>query len=800
MNIRHYKSKRDLTSSKEPLEKRILRRKGGALRFVVQKHAARRLHYDFRLELDGVLKSWAIPKGPSLNPKVKRLAVEVEDHPIDYGNFEGVIPKGHYGAGKVEIWDKGTYEPSEESEDPEKLLKKELKKGEIKIVLSGKKLKGKFVLVKTRKDFEKNQWLLIKTKDDFATTEEIIGDITITGSKKAPLPHHISPMLAAIEKAPFDSPDWIYEVKWDGCRAIGEVDGSKVRLYSRNFKLFNAMFPKLVRELEKAKARVILDGEVVVLDKDGKPSFQLLQQYIKSGKGNLRYYIFDLIFVNGRDLRHLPLLERKKELKEFLLTWNHPLLCYCEHVEDKGKLFFNEAKKLGLEGIIAKKKDSIYLSKRSDDWLKIKSRNGQEAIIVGYTEPKGGRNKFGSLLLGARQGDNFVFIGHVGTGFDDASLNEIFQKMQPLITNKCPLKPAPKSNTPAVWLKPKLICEVGFTEWTADNRMRHPVFLGLRQDKSSNEVYIEGKDPDPASSKKINSELNFLSNQAKVFWKKKGYTKGDMVEYYSSISTFILPYLKRRPLVLHRFPDGAEGKEFYQKEAPEFTPSWMETVVVEHSEKEIRYLMVSDKRSLLYVVNLGCIELHPFLSPMQGIESPDFAVLDLDPENISFKAVIHVAETMHEILEEINVPHYCKTSGKRGLHIYIPLGRKYSYQQSQNFAEILARLTYRKLPKITSLIRNPQKRQKKVYIDYLQNSLTKTVVAPYSLRPTPEATVSTPLEWAEVEPQLDPREWNIKTVAARLREKGDVFKPILRGRINLKAVLSKMELLLMDHP
>jgi bifunctional non-homologous end joining protein LigD len=809
MTLRLYRKKRDVKESREPLGKTVKSKKNKTLTFVVQKHDARNLHYDFRLECEGVLKSWAVPKGPSLDPKVKRLAIEVEDHPLEYGKFEGIIPQGNYGAGTVEIWDKGTYVPLGDFENHEKYIKTGIAKGEIKFILSGEKLKGEFVLVRIKNDSKQHQWLLIKHKDDYSAKEN---DSPKNPTKKASknvkaqssskMPHHIKPMLSTLVEEPFDNSDWIFEIKWDGYRAISEVNGKNIELYSRNLLSFKTHFPTITHELQNMKENVILDGEIVALDKKGLPSFQLLQQYLKTGKGDIRYYIFDLLFIENKDLKETPLLERKKLLKDFLKKINQPSLLFCDHVIFTGKKFFKECKKLGLEGIMAKKKDSIYRSERTKDWLKIKNQQSHEAIIIGFTEPKGSRSKFGSLLLAIRKNKKLKFAGHVGTGFDEKTLQGIFQILKPLVIKKCPLDEEPKTNTQAIWVKPSVVCEVTFTEWTDDHRLRHPVFKGIRSDKTSKEVIMEKPETTPKTKKTsdvIASKKgtdNFLTHLDKIYWKKMKYTKGDLIEYYSEIAPFILPYLKNRPIVMHRFPDGIDGQDFYHKEAPDFIPEWIKTTSVEHSAKNMNYMMIQDKPSLLYVANLGSIEMHPFSSTISHLEMPDYIILDLDPQEVSFKQVVLVAKTLHEVMDEIGVPNFCKTSGKRGLHIYIPLGGKYSYEQAQNFAEIIARVVNQKLPKITSLIRSPEKRKKKIYIDYLQNSRTKTVVSPYSVRPTPDATVSTPLDWSEVNESLDPKKFTIKTMAQRLKTKGDLFKSLDSKKANIKTAIAKLEKLL----
>jgi bifunctional non-homologous end joining protein LigD len=801
MSIGPYKKKRSLDQSGEPKGK-TERKKKERLTFVVQRHAARKLHYDLRLEMEGVLKSWAIPKGPSLDPDVKRLAIHVEDHPLEYGEFEGTIPKGNYGAGKVAIWDKGFYTSSDSAK---RSLTEQLHRGELKIVLHGERLRGEFVLVKLKDDSDKDQWLLIKKKDDFSqeghnAEDETLDDkqqALILSGKKLKMPHHIAPMLATTVKDPFDHKDWIFEIKWDGYRAVAEITSKGALLYSRNFHSFNDRFPTLVKQLGMFKTQLILDGEIVALKEDGKADFQLLQQYLKSGEGEdaLRYFVFDLLYCEGRDIRDLPLVERKVLLKEIMENQTASQVTYSDHIEERGIAFFEEVKKEKMEGIIAKHKQSAYLSKRSKDWVKIKSRLTEEVVVGGFTAPKKGRNKFGSLLLGIYKNNKLTFVGHVGGGFDEKLLEEIFDRLQPLITAKCPFSKVPRTNAPATWVKPELVCELEFQEWTKDNIMRQPIFKRLRGDKDPHEVRKQEpiKKSELLKKQDGSNKNSFISNREKIYWPKEKYTKGDLLDYYESISSYLLPYLKGRPQVLHRFPDGIKGKDFYQKEAPEFTPEWMQTASIEHTDRVIKYLMIENLNSLLYVVNLGCIELHPFNSRTSKIDYPDYLVLDLDPEAIAFKYVVETAKVLHEILESIGLPHYCKTSGKRGLHLFVPLGAKYTFDQAGDFAQLLARLGHKELPSITSLTRDPKKRQNRVYIDYLQNSRTKTIVAPFSVRPASKATVSTPLEWEEVKKGLDPAQFTMLNVLDRLKNVEDPLKPMLEQEIDLSSAIEIIE-------
>jgi bifunctional non-homologous end joining protein LigD len=526
MGLKDYRSKRKFEKTPEP--KAGLRPEGSHPIFVIQKHAARALHYDLRLQLEGVLKSWAVPKGPSLNHSQKRLAVMVEDHPLDYKDFEGVIPEGNYGAGSVIIWDRGFYHhPSDpDGKESEKLLLEGLRKGHMTFILNGSKLHGEFALVKTGKD--EKSWLLLKKKDRFATTQDILGenrsvasdetleDVAKDDPKKPPqreklnqirlreamegedlkdapaksMPHDIKPMLATLIKEPFNHPDWIFEMKWDGYRAIAEIRDGNVLLYSRNSISFSRKFPPVVESLRKFRFDAILDGEIVVVDEKGQPDFQMLQDYQKSRNGHLLYYVFDLLYFQGHDLTSLPLLRRKELLKKILPS--DPKIKVSDHVVKDGVLFFRVVKEKGLEGIIAKQSQSPYrMGKRSRQWLKVKTHLTQEGVIAGFTQPRGIRNDFGALVLGVFEDSELIFIGHTGGGFNARTLKEIREKLNPLIRKKCPFKAEPKTNTPVTWVKPELVCEVIFHGWTAEGIMRQPVFLRLREDKTARDVVRE---------------------------------------------------------------------------------------------------------------------------------------------------------------------------------------------------------------------------------------------------------------------------------------------------------------------
>lgn len=816
MILDEYKKKRRFNKTPEPSGK--LSKSSKDLKFVVQKHDASHLHYDLRLEMGGVLKSWAIPKGPSLNSEDKRLAIMTEDHPYDYLTFEGVIPEGNYGAGTVMVWDWGTYHPRKEAEDDEKLLLEELREGRLTFVLNGKKLKGEFALARF-KNQEKN-WLLIKKKDEYAKDsnnfdersvltgremEDIAQEVNFNPEDlekfpKTQMPSKIKPMMATLIDKPFNNNEWIFEIKWDGYRTIAQIQKNDIELYSRNFISFNSRFSEIADTLKELNREAILDGEVVVLNESGKPDFQLLQDYFKTKKGTLVYYVFDLIYLDGHDLKTAPLIERKKLLVDILPNLSN--IKFSDHIDSDGEKFFKLTSEQKLEGIMAKKKDSSYKPGiRSKNWLKIKAHLEQESIICGYTQPKGGRKYFGSLILGAYIGDELTYIGHCGGGFDEKKLKDLKEKFDSIKIKDSPFENPPKTNMPVTWLKPILICQVKFAEWTKDMIMRQPVFLGLREDKDPKEVRIEVPEPEPKSTAEKEKELTInarklkLTNLNKIFWPEENYTKGDLINYYLNISDIILPYLIDRPESLHRYPDGIYGEEFYQKNMPPTLPKWIKTVKIRshHDEKEVRYFLCQDKPSLIYLANFGCIDLNPWNSRLQALDYPDYMIIDLDPEEISFDYVIEAALGVKEVLDSINITSYPKTSGATGIHIYIPTGAKYTYDQVKNFAKIIVSLAHAKLPNRTSIERSPSKRQKRVYLDYLQNIRGQTLAAPYSIRPVPGATVSTPLDWKEVKSGLSPKLFTIETIPERIKKIGDIFKPTIEKGIDMSNILDKLK-------
>ncbi|RZK50659.1 MAG: DNA ligase D [Pedobacter sp.] len=849
MSLQKYNQKRDFKQTSEPAGKKDKKSVSNVkaaqtkaskekLAFVVQRHQASHLHYDFRLEMDGVLKSWAVPKGPSLDPSDKRLAIMVEDHPFEYRTFEGRIPKGNYGAGVVEIFDDGFYEALD---DPKYNLKKGLKSGNLKFLLKGKKLKGEFALVKIKhaNDDKDNAWLLIKHKDEYAVSggydaEEHVGKAKrghkkaaagkekaapkakvaapkakVKAAKKAtskskpevepsPLTHQsLKPMLAKLGSAVPEGKDWIFEEKLDGYRAIAQVKEKEVFLDSRNGHALEEDYPKVVKALQKLGIWAVLDGEVVV--REGKrTNFQLLQQYVSGGrKGNIQYVIFDVLEIQGEDVRHLNLSQRKqlldKLMKEALKVAKLPKeVKLVEGDNSSGSKLFKKARKLNWEGIIAKQVDSTYASGlRSSSWLKIKLQQSIEAFILGYTASEA--QAFGSLVLGMEVDDELVYIGNCGTGFNAQSMQDLMKLMKPLETNKKPVKETPglgKMGRQVTWIKPELLCEVNFSEWTDAQHLRHPVFKGLRQDKEVNESTGKAKsNVEEAEVLKYGKKTVKLTNPQKIYWPVEKITKGDMLNYYKKVADFILPHLKDRPLSLNRHPNGINEAGFFQKDLnTDQIPAWIKTAPLRssHLEKEIDYLVCNDEATLLWMANLGCIEINPWMSTYKKPDEPLFAVLDLDPQGVDFKDVVKVALTAKDILDELKIISFVKTSGSRGMHIVIPLA-KYDYEVSKNFVHYLGGRILEIHPDLCSLERSPSKRKNKIYLDFLQNRRGQTIVAPYSLRPKPGATVSMPLQWEEVNAKLKISDFTIFNALKRLEKVGDIWADMykVKNKINL---------------
>ncbi|HSR48318.1 MAG TPA: DNA ligase D [Anaerolineales bacterium] len=845
MTLQDYDRKRDFERTPEPPPGPGREPGERRPRFLVHKHEATRLHYDLRLELDGVLKSWAVPRGPSLDPDEKRLAVLVEDHPFDYGEFEGIIPEGNYGAGTVMIWDEGTFgaPKAETFGQVQDSLRDGLAKGTIKVILEGAKLKGQFALVRLKKGGE-NDWLLIKDKDDHATPRDILEldrsarsgrsmdeirrqelarpradaiaidllSVDLSDASAAAFPSDVSPMLAELVTAPFTRPGWLFEIKWDGYRAVAEIHADEVRLYSRNQVSFLEDFPPVVEDLKRISAEMVLDGEIVAVDSDGRARMRLLREYLRSRQGRLVYYVFDLLYLDGRDLTGLPLSRRRAILKQVLPDLPH--IRMSDGIEEQGEALFASVVEAGVEGIIAKDLSSPYTQgARGTTWRKIKARARQDFVIGGFTEARGEAMPFGAILVGVYDGKDLVFTGRVGTGFDEKERARIKAALTPLVQPKCPFREAPQTDTPATWVSPQIVCSVNFTEWTEDGYLREPVYESIRSDHNPRLVARREAAPEvPVASKRrfyrsesasvrveIGGQTLNLTNLEKVYWPEDGYTKGDMIAYYRDVATLMLPYLEDRPESLHRFPNGIAAKSFYQKDI-EQPPPWLKTVRIESESKgeSINFLVCQDEASLVYMANLGSIEIHPWNSRLESLEQPDWLVIDLDPADQTFEQIVAVAQTTHEILETAGAESFVKTSGATGLHIYVPLGARYTYEQGRQFASLVAHLVHARHPKLTSLERKPSSRKGKMYLDAYQNRRGQTLAAPYSIRPLNGAPVSTPLRWNELQPGLRPGAFTIKTVRERLDRVGDLWGGVLGLGIDMEACLAALQPLWAD--
>lgn len=848
MALNLYRKKRNFGETPEPSGKKEKASK--KLTFVVQRHDASHLHYDFRLEMDGVLKSWAVPKGPSMKAGERRLAVHVEDHPLAYGKFYGEIPEGNYGAGIVEIWDNGTYIPLEPdaSKSAEKLLLHQYYKGDLKFILKGKHLKGAFALVRMNDGTDKN-WLLIKKSDDHAVKSYNIASIDPVkpfAKKKTPkrkpekkepkasaeqetdaepeIPKTDiekawqklkKPMLATLASVHEDNPDWMYEPKYDGYRAATKISNGKVEIVSRNGNPFNKQYQPLIPELEKFEDELILDGEIVIEDQKGISNFQLLQNYTTTKKGVLRYYVFDILYLNSYPVTQLPFTQRRELLEAVFAKVKLTNIQPSPIVREEGKELMERLTKLGYEGIIAKACDSSYFPGiRSDSWLKLKNHQSLEAIICGYTAPQNSRKFFGSLILGIHDREKLVYIGNCGTGFTEATLEELHQRFEKLKIAKSPFDSPPKmigQKGKPTWIKPELVCNVEFANWTKDKHLRVPVFKGLREDKKESEVM---KDNDTKPDKKTRSKDNEqkygendvewtingkklkVTNRNKVYFPEDGITKGEIIDYYRKVSKFILPYLKKRPESLNRHPNGIEKPGFYQKDMDtDQIPEWLHTEkqYSKSNEAYLDYLICDNEAALVYIANLGCIEINPWHSTFDKPDHPDYLIMDLDPGNIGFKEVVRTALKIRDICTEIGIETFCKTSGATGLHVYIPLKKRYTYDEIKLFGELLATAVQQQLPDTTSIERTVSKRSDKIYIDFLQNRKGQTIASAYSVRPKPGATVSTPLEWTEVNERLDPKAFTIYTIFDRLKEKGDLWKKVLGKGADIGKALGKLE-------
>ena len=813
-----YREKRKADSTPEPFGT------GGAAgsRFVVQLHAARARHYDFRLEHDGVLVSWAVPKGPSPDPADKRLAVRVEDHPVDYIHFEGLIPEGNYGAGAVIVWDRGRWEPV-------KAFAEGLESGKLLFDLHGYKLRGRWTLVKTRRS--PKDWLLIKERDSYVRegdaarlpedsvlsgrTVEQVGEGDDPGAGIARACRElgarrgrvafgdVQPMLATPGEA-FSHPDWVFEIKYDGYRLLAGKEHGEVRLISRNSHDFTAVFPEIAEVLRSLPYDdFLLDGEVVVHDAEGLPSFAGLQQRgrltraMDIGRAAVQWpatlYAFDLLLFGECDLRRLPLTERKRLLANLLPTVGP--IRMSEHIDGAGEAMYEQLKAMNLEGIVAKRADSVYTGRRSPDWVKVSARSNDDFAVVGFTPPKGGRSGFGTLLLAQRGANGWVYTGRAGGGFGERDLKAVAGRLAEAKEGEPPLEP--ERIPGACWIEPAFVVEVRFKQRSSKGLLRQPTFIRVRDDKNPGDCWLPGEEkplPEkPLPKARAKAPVVNVTNPEKVFWPDEGLTKADLVAYYRAVAKWLLPYLADRPLVLTRYPDGIDGKSFYQKDAPEYAPDWirLETLWSEGSEREIRYFVIENEQGLAYVANMAAIPLHIWSSRMSSLQHPDWCILDLDPKGAPFSNVVKVARAIDKLCEQVELPHFIKTSGSTGLHVLIPLGARYTHEQSRTVAELLANCVVKQLPGIATVERHLDARGGKVYVDYLQNGHGRLLVAPYSVRPVPRATVSMPLHWKQVTSRLDMFRYDMRTAPGLLaKQKLDPFEALFTEVADLNRSLT----------
>jgi bifunctional non-homologous end joining protein LigD len=884
MSLDEYAAKRRFEKTPEPPPS--VRKSNPAAKpyFCVQRHDATRLHYDFRLEIDGVLKSWAVPKGPSLDPTVKAFAAHVEDHPLEYGDFEGNIPAGNYGGGSVMLWDRGTFDLLGDVAGEAQLAR-----GDLKFRLHGEKLKGDFAIVhmKARAKGKGNEWLLIKKRDEFATAgwdvealaysvlsgrtqEEIARNLparqtkratagaadrvwatsppakrarggkalpaqraprrgsdpsrdrqgaissnllsTLKGAQLAEMPAGVEPMMATLADRVPRGEDWLFEVKWDGVRAVAFLDNEEVRLQSRSGLRCERQYPELaVMPHHIAASQAVIDGEIAVLDAKGVSQFHLIQPRIANTDPNtiahlvrstpVIYFAFDLLYLDGYDLRNVA-LEKRRELLQQVLTPG-PAIRLSDAWAGAGEELLEAARENGLEGIVAKHASSSYESRRSREWLKIKIVGEQEFVIGGYTEPQGDRDYFGALVLGVHRDGELRWVGNVGTGFDQKLLASLYARLQPLIVPTCPFAERPKPDRGITWVKPELVCQVKYANWTPDERLRAPVFVGLRHDVPAPGVMRDAAiepaperpgDLLPGSPKEatlpIDGHTLKFTNLSKLYYPGDGVTKRDVLNYYAAVADLILPHLLDRPLSLKRYPNGIREQFFFQKDTPGTYPGWLRTESID----EINYVFASDHASLLYLVNLGCIDHNPAMSRWGSLDHPDFILIDLDPQECSYDLIVEAALVVKGVLDQIGLVGYPKTTGGDGMHIYIPVEPVYSFEEARTFAELIARLVTHQKPHLFTTPRMVAKRQKnRVYFDYLQIGKSKTIAAPYVLRAYEGAPVATPLEWAEVIPGLRPLQFHIHNARERFRRKGDLFRGVLALPQNLYEALARLE-------
>lgn len=794
-----YHGKRDFKKTPEP-------RAGGkpaqgVLSFVVQKHHASHLHYDFRLELDGTLKSWAVPKGPCLDPTVKRMAVQVEDHPIAYGGFEGTIPPKQYGAGTVIVWDRGEWAPEGDA-------RQSLAQGKLKFALRGDKLRGRWTLVRMRGEGEKQTpWLLIKERDAEARplsdydVVEAEPDSVLSGrgvddpapraapaatkspakhvSRKAALPAALAPQLATLASAPPARPkDWLYELKFDGYRLLARIDGDKVRCITRNGHDWTAKLPALAKALAKLKTRSAwLDGEIVVDGDNGAPDFQLLQNAFDSrATSKIVYWLFDVPFLDGLDLRALPVEARRDRLARLLGSRPPARLRLSEAFDASPRDLLAASAKLGFEGIVGKRRGSGYVSRRSPDWIKLKNQHRQEFVIGGYTAPKGSRSGFGSLLLGVHDdAGKLIYCGNVGTGFDERRLADIKARLDPQASGKCPFDARP-AGVKAQWVKPVLVCEVSFGDWTREGRIRHAVFQGLRSDKPAAQIRRErAQPPDPAPAggghaRGATKSMDLrITHAERMIDTKSGITKGELVAFYEQVADLMLPHLKGRPVALVRAPEGVGGELFFQKHAQHGEMPGVKLLDPSLDPGHDPLLQIDTVRGLLSAAQMNVIELHTWNASSKAIATPDRMTFDLDPgEGVPWVRMQEAALLVQTLLTELGLPAFLKTSGGKGLHVLVPIQRHYGWDAVKGFSQAVVQHLASTIPDRFVAKSGPRNRVGKIFVDYLRNGFGATTVSAWSARSRPGLGVSVPLAWDELPALTSASQWTVRNIADRL--------------------------------
>ncbi|MFZ5937499.1 DNA ligase D [Pseudomonas sp. HS6-2] len=823
--LAEYERKRDFTATPEPSGKRGRGKHAHALQFCIQKHDASHLHYDFRLELDGTLKSWAIPKGPSLDPKVRRLAVHVEDHPLDYADFEGHIPEGHYGAGDVIVWDRGIWEPEGDA-------RQAYAKGKLRFRLQGEKLNGVWNLFRTHLAGKKEQWMLVKSHDEQARSEDeysiveaqphsVLSDRTLlprrtaktkssatrtnrkrTGSAvKAALPGHLQPQLATLVDSPPDG-DWRYEVKFDGYRMLARIDGDDIRLFTRNGHDWSTRMPGQVAALRALGVdSAWLDGEMVVNDEHGKADFQALQNAFDTDHDEqISYYLFDLPYLGGRDLRQLPLQQRREALRQLLEHNQSDRLRYSEDFDQPVDSLLDSACRLELEGLIGKRADSPYVGRRSADWVKLKCKQRQEFVIVGFTDPRGSRSGFGALLVALHDNDSgeLRYAGKVGTGFSATTLDSIHARLKPLEIAR-PALPRPPTGVEARgvhWLKPQLLAEVAYAQMTRDGVVRHAVFHGLRDDKPASAIDLERAMPGKTLPKRQQADLSDdlgelrLTHPDRVIDATIGATKRQIAEYYAEVSQWLLPQLKDRPVALVRAPDGLAGELFFQKNAGQLHIPHVLTY--DKAEAGQAAMVINRADTLLGAVQMNMLELHTWNATDKDFDKPDRFVLDLDPDPaLPWKAMLEATQLALTLLDELGLKVFLKTSGGKGMHLVVPLTRRAGWDEVKDFSHAIVDYLAKLFPDRLSAVSGPKNRVGKIFIDYLRNGKGATTVCAYSLRAREGLPVSVPI-WREELAQLKgANQWHIGNLRERLAEIDDPWADMAKTRQSITARMRK---------